>query len=622
MSPAPRRNAASLAPETMPGRQARYGALAGTVLLLAALLAVLVAGCGPTPAGQITADRPGSTAAPPAQATRSGPGADKRGGTLILGLPYEPDVLNAYLRTQAVGDIAGALFERGLVQVRPDGTWTPDLAAEVPSLENGGVSPDGLTITYHLRRNITWSDGDPFNCQDVLFTYQAISQLKAGKEVGYERITALDCLDAYTLTVRFDRYYPAFLSLFATSILPSHTGLDPAQMSTWAYNRHPDPVLGPFVLQEWVLEEQLTAVRNIEYEGWASKGQPYLDAVVVRWIDSSEEGIALLQKGEMDLVWDVAEGDLYQAETWTGIRVASQPSTATERLVLNLRNPALEAPCADALARKPSWHWALGDARVRQAIELAIDKQTLLAATLPRYGSLASSELNQGPFAVDISPSGYDLEAAGELLDQAGWKDRNDDGVRECHGCTYAQEGRPLQLELRTTSGHVLRTRTAAMIAAMLKKVGVEITVTRVPASALFGSFDHGAQRTYGQFDILLYGSGYGIEPHSRLSGSFASSSIPCDKTSGKGHNYSRWIDQEADAALATAGARPDFKARAEAYQKLAERIAAERPQIYLYTYPALDLLSTRLMGYRPHIWDSPSWNAQEWYLKEVEAQP
>lgn len=596
----------------------RRAALVGGILLLTALLAA----CGPTPPSQATAAQPGPTLSPVPQATQVGPGIDKRGGTLVLGLRYEPDMLNAYLRTQAVGDVAGSLFERGLVQVRPDGTWVPDLATEVPSLENAGVSPDGLTITHHLRRNVTWSDGDPFDCQDVLFTYQAVTHLEASKAGDYGRISSLTCPDPYTLSMQFETFYPAFLTLFASSILPSHTGLDPEQMPTWEYNRHPDPVLGPFVFYEWALEDHLTAVRNVEYEGWGSRGQPYLDAVILRWLDSSREGIALLREGEIDLLCDVAEGDLFQAETWSGSRVVSQLSTGTERLVLNLRNPNLQAPCTDSLQKKPAWHWALGDPRVREAVEVAIDRETLLAATLPTYGSLATTELNLGPFAAAVTPTTYDPEWAETLLDEAGWKDRNDDGVRECHGCLYAAEGRPLQLEIGTTAGHELRERSVAMIAGMLEKVGIELTVVSWPASVLFGGYDRGAFRSYGQFDILMYATGYGIEPYSRLNGSFASSSIPCDKNAGQGYNYSRWIDEEADAALAAAGSSPDPNARAAAYQRLAERVAAERPQIYLYTYAALDLLSTRFMGYSPNIWDTPSWNAGEWYLRGEEPQP
>lgn len=609
-------------PRAVDARRTGWGALAGSVLLLGLLLAALVSACGPTPQSQPTDAGTPTALSPTARATRSGTDGDRRGGTVVLGLRYEPDLLNAYLRTQAAGDVAGALFERGLVQVRPDGTWAPDLATEVPSLENGGVSPDGLTITYHLKKNVTWSDGDPFDCQDVLFTYQAVSHLEPDKIGDYGLITSLTCPDPYTLTIQLARFYPAFLTLFAESILPGHTGLEPEAMATWEYNRYPDPVLGPFVLQEWALADHLTAVRNLEYESWASRGQPYLDAVILRWIDSSEEGIELLRKGELDLVWDVAEVDLFGAEGWPGVKVSHPPSTGTERLVLNLRNPKGTAPCADSLRRSPAWHWALGDPRVREAIEAAIDKQTILAATLPKYGSLATTELNQGPFATTIAPTAYDLEWARTLLDEAGWKDRNDDQVRECHGCLYAAPGRPLQIELRTTAGHELRRRTAQMISGMLKKVGIEVTVTRVSPAALFSSYDRGAFRSWGQFDMLLYGAGYGIEPYGRLNGAFASSNIPCDKNAGKGYNFGRWIDEEADAALAAAGSSLDPGARAAAYQRLAERVAAERPHIYLYTYPALDLLSTRFMGYKPNVWDTLSWNAGEWYLEEGETQP
>ena len=192
-------------------------------------------------------------------------------------------------------------------------------------------------------------------------------------------------------------------------------------MATWEYNRYPDPVLGPFVLQEWALADHLTAVRNLEYESWASRGQPYLDAVILRWIDSSEEGIELLRKGELDLVWDVAEVDLFGAEGWPGVKVSHPPSTGTERLVLNLRNPKGTAPCPDSLRRSPAWPWALGDPRVREAIDLSINRAGIVKALFQNLGTPAAQLVGKGIVGYNdtLTPTPYDLDRAKSLIDDA-----------------------------------------------------------------------------------------------------------------------------------------------------------------------------------------------------------
>jgi peptide/nickel transport system substrate-binding protein len=593
------------------------------VIGLLVVASMLLSACGtPKPTEAPEATEPAAAAATdtpvPEPTDTPMPGVDKQGGTLVMGFYQEPELLNAFIRTQTIAGIAGDFMERGLTYVLPDGTRVPDLVVEVPTVQNGGVSEDGLTITYRLKENVVWSDGDSFDCEDVKFTYETIMHPDSGavSTGGYEEMESVECPDPYTVVVKYSTFYAPYLTRFGV-ILPSHIGLDPAMMTEWDYNRNPDPVLGPFMMEEWVSGDHMTIVRNEKYEYWATEGKPYLDAIVLRWIESREVGKQLIQTGELDFVWDLIEADLPAAQTWEGVVISAPPSTGTERLLLNLVDPTLDAPCVEYLRENPSPHWALGDPKVREAIEVGIDKNAINDKLLYGFAKVGTTELNLGWAQPQIPESPYDPEQAKTLLEEAGWTDEDGDGVRECHGCPYAEEGKVLKLKIQTTSGNALREQCEQVILEMLADVGIELYIENVPSSELFGSYAGGAFRKHGQFDILMYTTSYGYDPHTHMQGYYGSDNIPCDDNSGQGYNYARWIDDEADAALAIAGSSPDLKVRADAYVKVAERIAEGRPHIYLYDRGDIDLLVEDFMGYNMNIWESVSWNADEWWIKK-----
>jgi peptide/nickel transport system substrate-binding protein len=386
-------------------------------------------------------------------------------------------------------------------------------------------------------------------------------------------------------------------------------------MQEWDFNRNPIS-LGPFVLEEWVSGDHMTVVRNEKYELWESEGKPYLDSIVMRWIESREVGKELVKTGELDFLWDLIEADIPEVQTWEGLVLSNPPSTGTERLVLNTVDPELDAPCADSLRENPSPHWALGDPKVREAIELGIDKHTVVDKLLYGLATVGTTEHNLGWAKGNIPESEFNQDKARTLLEEAGWKDQDGDGIRECHGCPYAEEGRELKLKIQTTSGNALREQCQQVLMEMLAEVGIQLYIENVPSSELFASYSSGAFRKHGQYDILMYTTSYGIDPQSHTEGYFASYNSPCDDNSGMGYNYSRWIDDEFDAQIKIAGTSPDLAVRAEAYQKAAERIAEGRPHIYLYDRMDIDLLSEDFKGYQMNVWDVLTWNAEEWWLE------
>jgi peptide/nickel transport system substrate-binding protein len=597
------------------------------VIGLLLVASVILAACGgedatatsppePTepPAVEQPTEAPAPTEPPPP------PGADKQGGTLVLGFYQEPELLNALIRTQTVASWAGDFMESNLLDVDPDGQFYAQLATEVPTAANGGVSEDGLTITFNLHEGILWEDGDEFTCDDVVFAWETHVHPESGavSTTGWEDIESITCPDDYTVVVQFSQFYAPYLDLFTDeTTLPSHLGLDPADMQNWDLNRRPLS-LGPYKFEEWVSGDHLTLVRNENFWLWETEGKPYVDTVVMRWIESREVGKQLIQTGELDFVWDLIEADIPEAQTWEGVVISSPPSLGTERLLLNLADPELDAPCAEFLRENPSPHWALGDPAVREAIELAIDKHTINDKLLFGLATVGTREYNLGWSAPDIPESEFNPEKAMALLDEAGWTDENGDGVRECNGCATAEDGRELRLKIQTTSGNALREQAEQVLLEMLGEVGVELFIENVPSSELFASYSSGAFRKHGQFDILMYTTSGGVDPHGQMDGYYASYNIPCDDNGGTGFNYSRWISDEFDEQMAIAGSSPDLDVRKAAYQRAAELIAADRPHIYLYDRADIDLLRERFKGYVGNIWTSTgSWNAEEWYIEE-----
>jgi peptide/nickel transport system substrate-binding protein len=336
---------------------------------------------------------------------------------------------------------------------------------------------------------------------------------------------------------------------------------------------------------------------------------PLADRVVIRVIPSREVGKALITSGEIDILWDLTEADVPEFEANADVTVNNLPGPGTERLLLNLADPTLDGT-PDPLGNP---HPILADLRVRQAIQLGIDKQLIVDELLFGATTVGVSELSLAWAKCDIEPSVYDPERANALLDEAGFTDEDGDGVRECHGCMHAEEGTPMRLKLQTTSGNQLREDTQQILIEMMREIGIEFFIENVPSAELFGSWDAGAFRKHGKFDIVMFTTSDTIDPHEQMFGYFHSSNLPTEANGGAGYNYSRWINAEADAALEEAGSNPDLGARQAAYQVVCEKVAEELPHIYLYDRSEIHLSRANVLNYSVNPWGAQSWNAYEW---------
>jgi len=278
---------------------------------------------------------------------------------------------------------------------------------------------------------------------------------------------------------------------------------------------------------------------------------------------------------------------------------------------LNLADPALDA--TDDPLNNP--HPLLGDVRVRQALQLAINKDELNDVLLFGAATPGTKEYNIGwpSIGCDIPESVYDPDGAMALLDEAGFTDEDGDGIRECNDCLYGNQGDPLRLKLQTTTGNELREQTEQLIIEYWNEVGIDGFIENVPSSVLFGSWSSGAFRKHGQYDVLMYTTSGGIDPHDQMYGYFSTNSMPTEANAGSGFNYSRWINPVEDE-LDAAGKSADIAERQQLYCDVMKAIADELPHIYLYDRAEIHATREGLMGYEINTWDNQPWNVAEWY--------
>lgn len=534
------------------------------------------------------------------------------GGEAILAYYQEPQILNPYISTQtAANDVERILLE-GLVDYDQNGDYFAELAEEVPTPENGLVVVDGdvLQVTYNLKEGILWSTGQEFTCDDLVFTWETVMNPESGSVTtsDFANITSLECPDPLTAVITYEPFYGPYLQTFSgASILPRHATGDPVDMQKWVYNWNPVGT-GPFKMAEWVPGDHITLVKNELYRDAPEK--PYLDRVIIRITPSREVGIALIQTGEVDFLWDLLEGNVPDLQDAPGVVLNTIPGSGVERLVLNLADPALDAP--DDPLNNP--HPLLGDLRVRKAIETAINKQEIIDVLLYGLTTVGTKERNNGwgSATCEIPESVYDPEAAMALLDEAGFTDEDGDGVRECHDCLYANEGDPLRLKIQTTSGNELRELTQQLIIEYMGDVGIDMYIENVPSSVLFGSWASGAFRKHGQYDVLMYTTSDGIDPHTQFQDYFGTESMPTEANGGAGTNYSRWVNPANDQ-LAIAANSASIEERSAAYCEVEKAIAEELPHIYLYNRSEIHATREGLEGYIVDSWNRQTWNIADW---------
>ena len=533
------------------------------------------------------------------------------GGTVVLIIPEEPTTLNYYASDAAITrQVADATSTTGLTMVDEKGDFYPVLATDLPTQANGGLSADNLKVTWKLRPDLKWSDGQPLTSDDIKFTWEVISDPTSGAlsgTGGFDLIQSVETPDTTTAVVTYSTPYPGYLAQFMWGLFPRHAAGAPTDMTTWAWDRQPVGA-GPFIVTDWQSGASITLERNPYFY---LAGKPYLDKLVFRIVPEPAAQSAMMMQGEA------------QVQLWPGMDDKASydnlmAGKATETLVPGVWNMAIDFNLSKPFDGDPGPtppHPILGDLSVRQAIAHAIDYDTLVHDVLRDTVAPSTSPFAYGWYQCDtprVYP--YDPEAAKQLLDQAGWV-VGSDGIRVAKGAMYAPDGTRLSLELQGYTNFEPLQRTEEFIVDNLKTVGIEARIQNYDFSIIFGAWSDNSPRMLGDYDMLIYDRSLSIEPQGGLENLYLSNNFPtADNPSGG--NVERWQNSQADQDIQAAGSNFDLSARKQSMCDLGNLISTELPQLYMYLFQDGYGFSTNLTGFTVSTWGSMVWDVENWQLK------
>jgi peptide/nickel transport system substrate-binding protein len=588
-------------------------------LVLICILLASVTSCGTTPAP--TAQPEPTKAAPTAAAQATAPEPTKAPEptqapatetSIVFAIPEDPPSFNAAVADTGYDALVMELALLGLAEIDPEGNVFPELAAELPTQENGGVVIDEdawtMDVTWKMRDDVTWADGQPVTTDDVIFTYNAIVDPVNGIWVpGIDYVDSVEKIDDYSFIVHYNYVYPGYLTQFGGEQLvvwPAHYCDAEQGFTAWDCGREPLSD-GPYILDDWQVGDHMTFVRNPNYY---EKGKPGIDQIIVRIVPDPSVAKTMMLQGDVDVYMWATEQMIDDLKGATNVKVSMSP---TSRWVMRLFPNEAAKGSIDPVADP---HPILSDVRVRQAIRMAIDVDTLSQKIFRGYGVPIWTEFFRPPYVCDIPRPAYDPDGAAALLEEAGWIDQDGDGVRECHGCTTgAEDGYVMQMEFMTYAeyGEPLEL-TQQLIGEQLGKIGIKLDLSVVEGSVMWADYESGGIEQQGNFDLNMWDDGYaGVDPTDFLWELYYSSAAEPDG----GWNVVRWINSDFDALLDEAYTL-DEAYRKDLFCQMAQLLEDQLPVIMLFSTVNADAYSSRIEGVQSTVNDLVTWNVADWVVK------
>ncbi|EHR05371.1 peptide ABC transporter substrate-binding protein [Bradyrhizobium sp. WSM471] len=531
------------------------------------------------------------------------------GGPLKILLWQAPTLLNPHFALGTKDQIASRVFFEPLAGWDKDGNLVPCLAAEAPSKQNGGLSPDGLSVTWKLKQGVRWHDGKPFTADDVIFTWQYASDLAtAAYTTGSYKDIKVEKIDDYTVKVLFKAPTPFWADPFVGSvgpILPKHHFGDYVGAKSREAPGNLKPVgTGPYKFVEFKPGDLIRAERNPDYH---VKNQPHFDTLEIKGGgDAVSAARAVLQTGEYDFAWNmqVEEEVLKRMEASGKGKLDVTPSGNVEFIILNTTDPWTEV---DGERSSPKTkHPTLSDPAVRRAINLLIDRESIQKFIYGRGGAATASFVNAPKqFKSPKLKYEFDVDKANKVLDEAGWA-KGADGIRE-------KDGKKLKFVFQTST-NAPRQKTQAIIKQACQKAGIEIEIKAVTASVFFSS-DVGNPDTYSKFyaDMEMYNTTQPQPDPERFLNQCVSWEISNKDNKWLGRNVSRWSDPEADKAYKAAQNELDPAKRAALLIKVDETFCEANVFLPLLSRNIVNAGVNNLMVDMSG-WDVTTWNLASWY--------
>ena len=503
------------------------------------------------------------------------PASDRE--TLRIAVQQDAKTLNPILASNTVdGFIQRFMFEP-LLSANPQGDPVPMLAAQVPSRANGGISADGLTITYHLRTDARWTDGVAVSAGDVRFSWQAIMSPNnnAVSRHGYDDVARIDVPNAHTAVVHLKKPFAPFINTFFAEsdqpyeIVPMHVLARYPSLNQIAFNSRPNVTDGPFRFRRWMHGDEIVMTANDAF----FMGKPHLRRVEIHIVPDENTSINLLRTHAIDYMYEASIVTYPGLSGVPGVHRVWVSTNGYEGMVLNMK-------------RKP-----LNDPRVRLAIAYAIDKPRLVRELTYGQEKLATEDIPDWMWAFNphIASTPYDPVKARALLRSAGVK-------------------LPLNIVMVTETANVTHKREAVLLQSMLRDVGIKVEVKTYPGDLLYAPAGAGGIVNGGHFDIALWPWYAGIDPDD-------SSQFTCANIPPHGYNEARYCNPAMETLQNRALTQYARPARARAYRGIEALLARDNPVIVFWWQRQQEALGVNLKGFAPNPVEE-SWNAWQWSLK------
>lgn len=601
----------------MAGLQVARDGARSRVLTGLAALSVLAGACAPASTSPSLEPSTSPTIEPTQAATR---GSD---GTLSLFYWQAPTILNPYLSPSVKDQAASRLVYEPLASFDAEGTLVPFLAAEVPTLENGDVAGDGRSVTWKLQPGVTWSDGQPFTADDVVFTWRYATNLDvASSSAGsYAAVTDVEAVDPTTVRVSFAESNPAWSIPFTGvngMIIPEHIFSDYMGANAKDAPANIKPVgTGPFRIVEFVNEDVLIvagdAVKTtkVVYEAnpaFRDPDRPAFARVELRGGGGDAVvATSLVAEGGTDFAWNlqVNDDEIATIESGGKSKVEAIFGAFTERIMLNFSDPNRETSDGERSSIQFP-NPVLSDRAVRLAIAQGVDREAITA--LYGHGGQPAETLLVSPsnYRSSHAAPAFDLAAAATTLDAAGWIDHDGDGIRD-------KDGVSLRLLFQTSVSSV-RQGAQAIVKEGLDSIGFRVELKNIDSSIYLGPVE-GTTETRRQFyaDLEEYAfSNKSPDPTVYMAG-WICAEIAQQANNWAKSNFARYCDADYDELFAQAAAELDPDRRAALFQALNDKLIDDVAVIPLVHLADTSGRSASLAGLQLTPWDVDVWNIGDW---------
>jgi peptide/nickel transport system substrate-binding protein len=544
-----------------------------------------------------------------AQATIPYKGTKRGGGGTLKLIYWQAAVhLNPHFAGGTKDQDASRIFYEPLAGWDTEGNLVPALAAEIPSKENGGVAADGRSVTWKLKKGVTWHDGKPFTADDVVFTAQyAGDPATSTVTVATYKDVKVEKIDSHTVKLTHPKPTPFWaeaLTGIVGCILPKHVfeGFTGAKSREAAANTKPVGT-GPYKIVDFKPGDSLVAEANMAYH---VPNQPFFDRLEVKGGgDALSAARAVLQTNEYDVAWNLAVEDelLKRLEAAGKGRMEFYAGSDIEFVSLNVTDPWKEVDGERASAK--SKHPAFSDKAVREAMSMLVDRKNIGEQIYGRGAVVTSNFLNNPPrFRSGNTRYEFSIDKANQVLEAAGWK-KGADGIR-------AKGDVKLKFVFQTSvSGP--RQKCQAIIKDACTKAGIDLELKSVVAAVFFGS-DAANPDTYQKFwsDMQMFTTTMGSPDPQYFMEQFVTEQLSQKANKWSSRNLARWTNPEYDAAHKAAQVEFDPVKRAALFIKMNDLVVNDKHIIPLFARPRPYGVLNKM---KPvfSAWDNTTWAIGYW---------